>query len=214
MSTSEETAHISNNISSLPRYSKPSNISIQKERNKIQNNVDITIIEIISDLLKNICEKTNSGDSNTNLNIQKFFITKRIPSISLRDYLIRLVQFSKIEESTLIFILIYLDRFCKFTNIQLTYNNIHKLILTSMFIAIKFNEDRHYSLDIYAKIGGVPPQELECMEFYFLIFIQFNLNVNKDLYDKYYNNLKSFEEECNDEDLYEDDELNNDDDEQ
>ena len=191
---SVQVGHISNNIN---------NINIIERKNN-HDNINVKLIELISDLLKNICDKNNSEDSNTNNNIQKFFISKRIPTISIKDYLQRLAQFTKMEESTLIIILIYLDRFCKINNIELTYNNIHKLILTSMFIAIKFNEDRHYSLEIYAKIGGVPPSELEYMEFYFLIFIKFYLNVSKDLYDKYNSNLKSFQEECYDEDIFDD----------
>ena len=214
MSTSVDTGHISDHISSNQIYSKPissNNINIEN-RNIIKNNIEPGIIEIISDLFTNICDKNNSQDNNINLNIQKFFISKTVPSISIKDYLMRLTQFTQMEESSLIFILIYLDRFCKFNNIQLTHNNIHKLILTSMFIAIKFNEDRHYSLKIYAKIGGVPPQELKSMEFYFLIFIKFYLNVDENLYNKYYNNLKSFQEELEEEqeDISGEDENDND----
>ena len=192
MSASIDTGHISkisNQIQLIQMFLKP------EKQNKTKNNIDLRLIETISDLFLNICDKSNLQDTNLNLNIQKFFISTIVPSISIKDYLIRLVQLTRMEESSLIFIVIYIDRFCSFNHIKLTHNNIHKLILTSMFIAIKFNEDKHYSLEIYAKIGGVSPQELKSMEFYFLVFIQFNLNVDTNLYQEYHNYLESFQED-------------------
>ena len=96
---------------------------------------------------------------------------------------------------TMILILIYIDRICNYNNIQLNYRNIFKLILASTLVAIKFNEDVHYSLEVYAKIGGVQPSEMENLEFHFLILIKFALNVDKKLYDKYSQTLLSFQDD-------------------
>jgi hypothetical protein len=117
------------------------------------------------------------------------------------------------DESTMVLILIYIDRICNYNNIQLNYRNIFKLILASTLVAIKFNEDVHYSLEVYANIGGVQPSELENLEFHFLILIKFALNVDKKLYDKYSQTLLSFQddadydenEECEEEREKEDD---------
>ena len=103
----------------------------------------------------------------------------------------------------MILILIYIDRICNYNKIQLIYNNIFKLILASAFVAIKFNEDIHYSLEVYAKIGGVPPSELEYLEFHFLILIKFALNVDRTLFDKYSETLVSFQDDDFEEEEYE-----------
>ena len=174
-----------------------------------QREVEKKNIELISDLLKGICDKNESQPINFNSNILKPFTTKTRPSISIKDYLLRLSKFTKMEESTMILVLIYIDRICNYNKIQLLYQNIFKIILASAFVAIKFNEDIHYSLEVYAKIGGVPPSELEYLEFHFLILIKFALNVNKTLYDKYSESLTSFQDDDEEEEEEENEEEEN-----
>ena len=161
---------------------------------KSEEYVPMKIIEIISDLLNNICEENKDKSENINKNI-KPFMTESIPSLSIKDYLTRLSQFTKINESTIILILIYIDRIGKINKFILTYRNIYKLILASMVIAIKYNEDNFFSSEVYAKLGGLSVLELNYLEFQFLILIKFSLFIEKDLFDKYYYNLLSFQEE-------------------
>ena len=126
----------------------------------------------------------------------------------IKNYLIRLCQFTKINESTIILILIYIDRICNINKFTLTYRNIYKLILSSMVVAIKYNEDNFYSSEIYAKVGGLSIKELNYLEFHFLILIKFSLFIEKELFDKYYDNIVSFTEnnESEDEEREEDEE--------
>ena len=177
-------------------------------KNIIQNDEVLYIstnVEIISDLLNNICQENKSKKQKQNF-LLKSFINKNIPSISVKDYILRLVKHSKINESTIIILLIYIDRICKINNFFLTYYNIHKLILAAFIIAIKYNEDNYYSMIIYSKIGGVTIAELNHLEIEFLKLIKFNLFIPEMLYNKYYNDLMSLksdsEEYENDEDLY------------
>jgi hypothetical protein len=190
MSDTEETEYLSIN-SSRSNLKNKDKISIIS---KSEEYVPMKIIEIISDLLNNICEENKDKSENINKNI-KPFMTESIPSLSIKDYLIRLSQFTKINESTIILILIYIDRIGKINKFILTYRNIYKLILASMVIAIKYNEDNFYSSEVYAKLGGLSVPELNYLEFQFLIQIKFSLFIEKDLFDKYYYNLLSFQEE-------------------
>ena len=190
MSDTEETEYLSKNSSrsNLKNIDKKSLIS------KSEEYVPMKMIEIISDLLNNICEENKDKSENINKNI-KPFMTESIPSLSIKDYLTRLSQFTKINESTIILILIYIDRIGKINKFILTYRNIYKLILASMVIAIKYNEDNFFSSEVYAKLGGLSVLELNYLEFQFLILIKFSLFIEKDLFDKYYYNLLSFQEE-------------------
>ena len=192
MSDTEETEYLSINSSrsNLKNIGKASIIS------KTEEYVPMKMIEIISDLLNNICEENKVKSDNINKNI-KPFMTESIPSLSIKDYLTRLSQFTKINESTIILILIYIDRIGKINKFILTYRNIYKLILASMVIAIKYNEDNFYSSEVYAKLGGLSVPELNYLEFQFLILIKFSLFIEKDLFNKYYYNLLSFQEEDN-----------------
>ncbi len=202
MSDAKETEYVSLN----------SSFSDIKKNDKIfqiseEETVPLKTIEIISDLLNNICEENKDKTENIDKNI-KPFMTKNIPSMPIKDYLIRLCQFTKINESTIILILIYIDRICNINKFTLTYRNIYKLLLSSMVVAIKYNEDNFYSSEIYAKIGGLSLKELNYLEFHFLILIKFSLFIEKELFDKYYDNIVSFTEnnESEDEEREEDEE--------
>ena len=158
-----------------------------------------SIIDIISDLFINICEE-NKTKKTTNNFLLKSFTNKNIPSITIKDYLLRLSKYSKVNESTIILILIYIDRICNIKRFFLTYYNIHKIILASFILAIKYNEESYYSMLYYSKLGGVSLSELKNLESEFLILIGYKLFVEEKLYDKYYNDLMSLKiEEINDE---------------
>lgn len=203
MSDTEETEYLSLN-SSLSNLQKEDKIIF----NSKEEIIPIKTIEIISDLLNNICEGNKDKSELVNIKI-KPFMTMTIPSMPIKDYLLRLSQFANINESTIILILIYIDRICKINNFQLNFRNIYKLIISSMIIAIKYNEDHFYSKEVYAKLGGVTMKELNYLEFQFLILIKFSLFVEKDLFDKYYDNLICIHEDNKNE---EDEEDENDDD--
>lgn len=202
MSDTKETEYISLD-SSFSDFKKTGKIFQISEEDIPQTKT----IEIIADLLNNICEENKDKTENIDKNI-KPFMTTNIPSMPIKDYLIRLCQFTKINESTIILILIYIDRICNFNKFTLTYRNIYKLLLSSMVVAIKYNEDNFYSSEIYAKIGGLSLKELNYLEFHFLILIKFSLFIEKELFDKYYDNIVSFTEnnESEDEEREEDEE--------
>ena len=147
-------------------------------------------LTIIADLLTDICEESTSN-KDTNGPIIKHFISKKIPSVSIKSYLERLAKYSKIENNTLLLILIYIDRICEINKIRLNYFIIHKMILAGMLVAIKYNEDDYFSNSFYAKVGGVSIRELNHLEYEFLSLIDFDLYVDDDLYSKYSNYILS-----------------------
>ena len=186
MSDTEDTEELikSNSISSPKKHAITEIINDKDELMKISN------MEIISDLFMNICEENKSKKSNKNI-LLKSFTNKNIPSISIKDYLFRLSKHAKVNESTIILILIYIDRICKINHFFLTYYNIHKMILAAFILAIKYNEEIYYSMVFYSKLGGVSVSELKNLESEFLILISYKLFVETKLFDKYYNDLMS-----------------------
>ena len=194
MSDAEETEYISLNSSHSGLKKVDKIFPISKDDFSL-----VKTIEIISDLLNYICEENKDKSEIINKNIIPF-MTKNIPSMSIKDYLLRLSQFTKMSESTIIIILIYIDRISNINNFRLTYKNIYKLILSATVVAIKYNEDLFYSSAIYAKLGGLSVSELNYLEFQFLILIKFSLFIENDLYDKYKNNLLSLQDEEDEDD--------------
>ena len=167
-----------------------------KKRKSSKSIANSKIIDIISELLKNMCKDNNNSEIN-NKNILsnkkiKFFMLKKIPSISINDYLLRLANYSKISDSTLVFILIYIDRLCHKYNFKINNYNIYKLLLASMVVAIKFNEDEFYTSEFYGQLGGISKIEMNNLEYEFATMINFNLFIKEDLFYQYYNLLKTY----------------------
>ena len=113
------------------------------------------------------------------------FFSKIIPKISIQNYLQRIVKYTKLETSTLILMLIYIDRISESNSIQITKNNAHRLLLSSSIISIKVNEDEYFSNSFYAKVGGISLQEVNFLEKEFLKLIKYRLWIDQNLYDKY-----------------------------
>ena len=141
--------------------------------NLINEKIEIKIIENISDLLCHIIgENTKKYNNENNNKLEKPFLSIN-PSISVKDYLEPLYKYTKISASTIVMILIYIDRFCNINKVKLTYSIIHKLILSSMVVAVKFNEDEYYPMKFYSKLGGISLIELNFLEFYFISLTHF-----------------------------------------
>ena len=123
---------------------------------------------------------------------RQVFNANIIPSISIKDYLIRIQTYSNIERSTLIISLIYIDRFCNKAKVTLTHYNIHRILFSSILMGVKFNEDNFYDNKYYSQIAGVKLKELKVLEYNFIKMLNCELYVSRDLYDKYELYLKNF----------------------
>jgi hypothetical protein len=156
-----------------------------KENEEIQN---IELINAISNTLTTILEK-NKKLKNYREILKKqslmYFSAYTIPNISIKDYLIRIQNYSLMEKSTLILSLILIDHMCKKSNIVLTPYNIHRILFSSVIISIKYNEDSYYDNNFYAQIAGIKPNELKLLEYKFLELNDFNVYVTDVEYEQY-----------------------------
>jgi len=146
------------------------------------------IIKTISNIISEIVEENKSLDfSQETLEFQKklSFFSKIPASVTIFKYIERIIKYTHIEESTFILALIYIDKICEYNDIVLTDGNIHRILFTSIIMAIKINEDDYYSNNYYSKVGGISVKELNILEYDFVRFIRYNLFVNLDVYEKY-----------------------------
>ena len=196
--------NINNNNSPLNNIN-----SIEKEKNKeneenltlsksttaaslINSSENSNLIEIISfSLLEIITKSKEKKNYKEKIKSQKksLFTSKKIPNISIGDYLTRIKKFTLINDSTLIICLIYLDRYLKMNKIILTEFNVHRMFFSSLLLAIKYNEDNFYTNKFYSNVSGLKCSELNKLELKFATEIKFDLFVDKNLYEKYKNNL-------------------------
>ena len=99
------------------------------------------IIKAINSIIEEIINE-NSDPSKANLiENQKMtnFNTKRVPSISIINYLERILKYTKMETSTLIITLIYIDKICEKNNFLFS-NHLRKMsIFLLNYTNILFN---------------------------------------------------------------------------
>jgi hypothetical protein len=116
------------------------------------------------------------------------FHSKAIPSISLADYVERIIRYASIDPLILLTMLIYNDRLLErylpgiyyfFRNHSLaTTLSVHRFIITSIMIATKALCDSYLSNTRYSKIGGLGVKELNVLEVEMLFMINFKLIVS------------------------------------
>lgn len=192
---SEKSTSLDNNIKNQDEFDsetddideKDSEIEIfsfeeMDDHNKIIKNPSY-LIEAISSTLSRLVKETGNKPLK-NKTQGAIFTCTIIPNISIYDYLKRIVKYTNVEQSTLIIALIYIDRICQ-NNYFINEHNIHKLLFTSILIAIKYNEDDFYKNEYYAQIAGVGVKELFRMEEEFLALISFTLYINEKVFELY-----------------------------
>ena len=158
------------------------------------------VIDIVADILEEIVkdnEKNNENESNISDSnesaIISVFTSNKTPQISIKKYLTRIMKYSKPETSTVIICLIYIDKICENSTLQLSIYNIHRIILSCMILALKYNEDDYYSNKYYAKVGGISLKELNELEYNIMVLLQFNFFIDDITYEKYQAQLNEFE---------------------
>ena len=60
------------------------------------------------------------------------------------------------------------------------------ILLTACLLSIKFNEDININTKYYASIAGIPVEDLNNLEFYFIVKLQFSLFVDFEKYHIYF----------------------------
>jgi len=86
--------------------------------------------------------------------------------------------------------LVYIDRIIqKHTQLSINSFNVHRLVISSILVASKFNDDNPYNNAFYAKVGGISVAELNLLELNFLKLIDFNLSIENHIYDRYHTEL-------------------------
>ena len=164
---------------------------------QVSNNVIDIISEILDEIVKEsasldlLSEAEEEQQTTTSALIQDF-LSKKPPQISINKYLKRFMKYSKPEPSTLIISLIYIDKICENSNLQLTMYNIHRLVFACLIVAIKYNEDDYYSNEYYAKVGGITLKELNLLEYNILILLDFNVFIDDLVYESYENQIKDY----------------------
>ena len=96
------------------------------------------------------------------------------------------MKYSKMDISTLIISIIYIDRFIHKNKYVLSPNNIYRILLSACLLSLKFNQDISVNYKEYADIASVTVEDLQNLESYMYFKLHFSLFVKYDLYKSYY----------------------------
>ena len=182
MSITKERSSPSSTISS--NYQSPVTTHCTKNKvNIAKMHPDLTFAKILLHILS---ENKKSKDyyKKINSNQDGHFTFKKKPGISLLDYLTRILKYVKIEYSTLIIAMIYIDRICK-EKVFLNEFNIHRVMLISIYMAYTYNEDCIYENKYLALVSGLSKSEMLLLEEDFLDLIDFRLFVSEEIFEQY-----------------------------
>ena len=144
------------------------------------------IIKAIAANLKDIIEENSKMISIEYISKDNLFYLEQLPNISLEDYILYLMKYTQINISTLILAIIYIDKFCDKFKYVLTLNNIYRMILISIFLSIKYNEDKNINAKLYAQLAGVCVEDLLYLEYNMCVALEFSFYVKEDLYQQYF----------------------------
>ena len=141
---------------------------------------------IISAIASNLKDIIKENQKNKYMLKDKVFYLEQIPPISLEDYIQHLVKCTNMNISTLILSIIYIDLFCEKYQYFLSFNNIYRLLLISVFISLKYNEDIMVNAKTYSIISGVSLEELKMLEYQMCVALDFDFYVKSDYYQEYF----------------------------
>ena len=110
---------------------------------------------------------------------------------SIDDFILICYKSLEFDEHLLILAMMYLEKLLA-KGFILTNENIHKTFFVCMMEAVKFYTDGTYSNKDFAKFCGISSQELIDLEFEFLDYIEYNMNIPDEEYFKYKKRLKNF----------------------
>ncbi|ODQ44142.1 hypothetical protein PICMEDRAFT_56587 [Pichia membranifaciens NRRL Y-2026] len=119
------------------------------------------------------------------------FHGRNIPAISLHAYLTRILKYCPVTNDVFLSLLVYFDRIAKQNNDEgpqvfvMDSYNIHRLIISGITVASKFFSDVFYKNSRYAKVGGLPLDELNHLELQFLLLLDFQLMIQKEELERY-----------------------------
>lgn len=182
--SSTRSINIASESSTASGSSESRNPSQTPQSNVIVHSISMTLMQLITD---------NKAKRHYNEKLKQqakqIYTSRKLPEISVNDYIVRIAKYMKIEDSTLILALIYIDRITRKRKIFVNEYNVYRLFFMSVVVATKYNEDKHYSNTYYAKIGGVELEQLNQMECEFVMGINFDLFVEAKVFDKYETSL-------------------------
>lgn len=118
------------------------------------------------------------------------------PNISIELYLCVLSQNAGLTDEQAPCLLILLERLCQASAkkghpIYINSLTVHRLVLTVVLVASKILNDLYYTNSFIASIGGISLDNINKLEQFFLIVLDWNLHITTEEFDFFSNSIKT-----------------------
>jgi hypothetical protein len=145
-----------------------------------------TTIDVFVNSLSNALQNlVNSGTVYTTSDLTRFH-APRTPSISIRQYVERVVTYAPCTVECFVVALVYLNRVSKNQGaIFVNPRTIHRLFVTSVLLAAKYCDDIYFNNKYYARVGGISCSEMNALELEFLFRSKFECNVSSEEFNMF-----------------------------
>eukprot|EP00211_Chloroparvula_japonica_P014379 CAMPEP_0119139104 /NCGR_PEP_ID=MMETSP1310-20130426/26886_1 /TAXON_ID=464262 /ORGANISM="Genus nov. species nov., Strain RCC2339" /LENGTH=239 /DNA_ID=CAMNT_0007130363 /DNA_START=104 /DNA_END=823 /DNA_ORIENTATION=- len=140
-------------------------------------------IHLLSTVLNRLIE-VNEMNPDANAKTTRFHCVCT-PDISLKKYLKRISRYTDCNVETVVCAVIYVLRVSRRADITVTCLNIHRLLITSVVVAMKYVEDECFTNRYMAKVGGVSLSELNRLETQFLKNLEFSLDITPENFEQF-----------------------------
>ncbi|KAH9920074.1 cyclin-domain-containing protein [Fomitopsis serialis] len=148
--------------------------------------------DVLVDLIADMMERLMAHNDRIPLSPEALtrFHSRSAPGISVLDYFRRIVRFTRVERVCLLITLHYIDQICARTPLfTLSSLTCHRFVIAAITIASKTFCDVFCTNSVYAKVGGIPVDELNMLEREFLRMIDWQLTCTREVLQEYYVNL-------------------------
>lgn len=112
------------------------------------------------------------------------FHARHLPTISISAYISRIFRYAPCSTECFVTSLVYIHRILEAKGLAfLQIATVHRLLISAVLLASKYLDDIYYNNKFYAKIGGIPPQEMNSLELEMLLALNFDLSVSDREYE-------------------------------
>jgi hypothetical protein len=113
------------------------------------------------------------------------FPPDEVPSLPLRDYVLRIMTHTRTSPDVYVVALMYIDKLGGSSGVAPARANAYRMFAAATTVAYKFLDDRNRNNRHLAVIGGVPLTEFNAIEATFLMLSAFSLAVDLDEFAVY-----------------------------
>ena len=137
-------------------------------------------IQLVSTALTRMAEANddNPGEPSRFHSIYK-------PELSINAYIDRIVRYTSLSVEVFACAFLYILRFSRRTGMVISSYNLHRLLITSVTLSMKYLEDRVYPNQYMAKVGGISLAGLNGLEVAFLERMDYSLGVSSTTFEAF-----------------------------